>query len=85
MANDAEFNERRVREIATHVMEADIDPRGLSAADMLDDDQGALLCLQIELAIIQVVERMNLRRTASITLPLTVPRDGRLRPIADER
>lgn len=33
----------QVGEIADEILEASIDPRGLCAADILDDDQGALL------------------------------------------
>jgi len=54
-----EFDENRIREIANRVMQADIAPEGLSAGDILDDDQGALLALQIELAISQVVDAMR--------------------------
>jgi hypothetical protein len=61
-----QFDESRIKEIATRVLDAPIERAGLSANDLLAPEESALLGLQIELAIAQIVEVM--RRTTSQTI-----------------
>lgn len=44
---DAVFLMLQVGVIADEILEASIDPRGLSAGDILDDNQGAILHVKI--------------------------------------
>lgn len=58
------LNENAVSEIAGRVMDAQIDPDGATAFSLLNDDQAALLTLQIELALSQVIDAMRALVTA---------------------
>lgn len=74
-----EYTEARINEIANSVLDVPIDPNGITAADLLSDDQAALLGLQVGLVLSQVVEMIRLRASNAgegWQLMTTAPKDG---------
>lgn len=66
-----EYDEKRIAQIADKIMQSPISPTGLSAFDYLDDDEGALLTLQIELALSQIIDYCAARE--GLRSPVEIP------------